>query len=113
MTHEELIERGYMEYRKSPFDHDGVEHVYQKCFSDERGKRYFLNVHKWADMTHPHTKETIPGGYEFETQLYQKGTHEPINLLFLSSWKLEDAEAFVERLFANDMLDYYENSDNY
>lgn len=66
-----LLEHGYVEYRKSPFESENVEKVYQKCFWDNHGRKYFLDVKKWEDFKHPHTGKKFPGGYEFETQLCQ------------------------------------------
>ena len=108
MTHEELIEKGYHEYKPTPYEHQGVERVYQKCFRDNKGKKYFIDVKKWEDMFHPYTHELIPGGYEYETQLYKKGTHDPFNITFLSHWDIENVEEFVENLFQSGVLDYYE-----
>lgn len=104
-----LLEHGYVEYRKSPFESENVEKVYQKCFWDNHGRKYFLDVKKWEDFKHPHTGKKFPGGYEFETQLYEKGSHNPVNLLFLSGWSLDAVEAFVAKMFDADLLDYYEN----
>lgn len=108
LSPELLKEKGYKEYRKTPFEHNGVEHVYQKCFCDDHGKKYFIDVKKWEDMCHPYTGDIIPGGYEYELQLYQKGTHNAINMLFFNSWELDAVETFVENMFQTGVLDYYE-----
>lgn len=46
--------------------------------------------------------------YTYTCQLYEKETHAPINLEFFSDWNIERVESFVERLFQNGELDYYE-----
>lgn len=46
--------------------------------------------------------------YEYSCQLYKKGSHAPVNMLFFSDWSLEEVENFVESLFAAGQLDYYE-----
>lgn len=109
MTDRDLIERGYKEYPPThPFHSTGVEKFFQKCFRDDKGKRYYLNVNKWRTLTHPHTGETIGPNYEFSVQLYQKGTHNPINLLFHSNWDIDAVEKHMKVLFLSGEYDYYE-----
>jgi hypothetical protein len=42
---------------------------------------------------------TIPENFEVEVQLYQKGTHEPVNLKFFCDWTLADVEDYVQRIY--------------
>ena len=108
LTRKQLLEKGYREYPRTAFDNENIEHVYQKCFRDDKGIRYFMDVKKWKDVQHPSTGEIIVGGYEYETQLYKKDSHDAMNLLFLTTWDLDEAEAFVDKMFEADLLDYYE-----
>lgn len=52
-----------------------------------------------------------PYTYTFSCQLYKKDTHAPVNMEFFSDWTIEQVEEFVERLFQNGELDYYEEWD--
>lgn len=108
MTDKDLIERGYVEFSPSPFASDGITTCFQKWFKDENGKRYFITVNKWIEMRHPYTGATFPSTYEYETQLYKKNTHDAVNILFHSSWSIEDVEDYMAIMFDSGLFDYYE-----
>ena len=110
MTDKELIERGYKEYPLTCFHSDGIEKAFQKRFDDEAGKKYFIDVNKWAPMTHPHTGEIYGPAYEYEVQLYEKGTHNAVNITFHSTWDLDAVESTVEMIFRN-CMEHYERGD--
>ena len=78
---------------------EGIEKNYQKCFRDDIGRKYFIDIHKWRDIRHPYTGELIEGGYEFTTQLSDKNTDKPIDLNLFSGWIIEEAEATIERIW--------------
>jgi hypothetical protein len=99
MTEQDILNAGYKEYPKTPFDFEGIEKNYQKCFYDDIGRKYFINIHKWRDMHHPHTGELIEGGYNFTTQFEDKNTGAPMNLDLFSGWTIEEAEATIERIW--------------
>ena len=40
MTDEELLSRGYREFKPGPFDGEYVEKMFQKRFDDDVGKKY-------------------------------------------------------------------------
>lgn len=103
-----FAEKGYKKYNPTPFDNEGIEARFQKRFDDEKGKRYFIDIVKWSGFTHPHTGKKFPPSYEYETQMYQKGTHNAVDFEFHSSWSLEEVEAFMEKQFETGMFDYYE-----
>ena len=112
MTDQEILERGYHEYRPTPFHSDGIEKCFQKRFRDKNGNtRYFIDVNKWKGWKHPHTGEIISDGYEYSLQMYQKETHNPVDLLFHNDWDLEDVENFVEAMFQTGWFDYYEKEE--
>ena len=106
-----LIENGFHSFSPGPFLDKDVELCFQKRYDNDKGKKYFITVNKWRPFTHPHTGETFPSAYEYTTQLYKKESHDALNLLFHSSWKLEDVESCLETLFATGMFDYYEKFD--
>ena len=112
MTDEYLIEHGYKKYEPTYFDNKSVVARFQKRFNDDIGKKYFIDIHK---ITHEWMREWdkkqswyIPYSYEFSCQLYKKDTHAAVNMQFFSDWTIEQVEEFVERLFQNGELDYYE-----
>jgi hypothetical protein len=106
LTKEILLGKGFNEYKPSQFDSSSCDECWQKCYKDETGKKYFLDV-KHYSMTHPTTKEFI-GGYEIETQVYLKGSHDAINIKFLND-SIEDAENFINNLFEQNMIENYED----
>ena len=92
--------KGFVEYPPASIDPKWVIGNFQKKYTDDKGVKYFLTIRKWnMDM---------PYKYDYSTQLYKKGTHEAVNLEFSSFWTLEEVEAFIDTMFQQDMLDYYE-----
>ena len=107
---EKLIEKGYVEFEPSPLD-NGVTTMFQKRFDDKIGKKYFITVKRWDFPPHPYTGEHIPTSYEYESQLYEKDTHNPINISHFSGWDIDKVEMWYERHWNNEEYDYYEKWD--
>jgi hypothetical protein len=42
---------------------------------------------------------SMPENFEVEVMLYQKGTHEPVNLKFFNDWTLDDVEDCVQNIY--------------
>ena len=106
MDEKELLDRGFVEYKKSPIHSECIDHVYQKCYRGPNGeKRYFIDVNHW-NFHHPYTHEDW-SSYEITTQLYLKGTHNAVNLTFISG-DLDEAENLIEKLFENELVEDYE-----
>lgn len=101
-----LLEKGYREYPKGAFAPYGVVRFFQKRFDDDIGIKYFINVNEW-DIGFPNS-DGIMNGYEYEVQLYRKGTHDAIDLTFHSEWDIDEVEKYVDELFSNGKFDYYE-----
>ncbi len=110
MTDKDILNFGYHEYPVGPFDADGVIANFQKCIKDEMGKKYFLNIHKYEEWVHPHTKERIPESYEFETY-FVNHSNEPVKMLFYAGWTIESFEKYAEQLFNTGLFQYYEHWD--
>lgn len=108
MTDLDFLENGFHKFQPTQFDSDGVEACFQKRYDDEVGKKYFITVKKWRPMTHPHTKETFGPGYEYNVQMYKKGSHDAVDILFHSSWTLKDVESYMEQIWNTGLFDYYE-----
>lgn len=101
-----FLKRGFREYPRTCFQSQYVEKFFQKCYKDEKGKKYFIDVLKYPEMCIP-GRETIPASYEYSVQIRNKNG-DAIDLLFHSSWKLKDVEKYMEKLFKNRMFEYYE-----
>ena len=100
---QELLDKGYKEFRPTRFD--TADRRFQKRFRAENGDTlYFIN----ADMYY--SWGTIPENFEVEVQLYQKGTHEPVNLKFFCDWSLADAENYIQRIYNAGFEPYEEES---
>lgn len=114
-TDEYFFNLGYKKYDKSQFDSDITIYNFQKRFDDEKGKKYFIDVHKvsneWFSVSEKNKERYVPYSYTYSCQLYKKDTHAPVNMEFFSDWTIEQVEEFVERLFQNGELDYYEERD--
>lgn len=114
-TDEYFFNLGYKKYDKSQFDSDITIYNFQKRFDDEKGKKYFIDVHKvsneWFSVSEKNKERYVPYSYTYSCQLYKKGTHAPVNMEFFSDWTIDQVEEFVEKLFQNGELDYYEEWD--
>ena len=116
LTDDYFMNRGYTRYERTLFQSENLYlYNFQKRFDDEIGKKYFIDVHKltneWMRECDKEKEWYTPYSYSYSCQLYEKGTHAPINLEFFSDWGIERVESFVERLFQNGELDYYEKWD--
>lgn len=98
-----LLDKGYKEFPPTKFD--GADRAFQKRIRAENGDTlYFINVYMYYSWG------TIPKNFEVETQLYQKGTHEPLNLKFFCEWTLADVEDYIQRIY-NVGFEPYEEED--
>lgn len=109
MTSEkELLANGYKRYKPSVVDGECVTDLYQKCFRDDTGKKYYINVKRWDMSRYSDANHTYPVSFEYDVQMYQKKTHNAVNIEFFSDWTLADVEEHVEWLFSSGRFDYYE-----
>lgn len=89
---QELFDKGYKEF--SPTRFDTANRCFQKRFRAENGDTlYFITINMY------HSRGVIPENFEVEVQLYQKETHEPVNLKFFCGWTLADVEEYVQRIY--------------
>ena len=106
MNDKVLLDAGYKKYSAPSIWEDFVEVIFQKRFDDEIGKKYFIDVKKCTSSYYdePH--------YEVETQLYQKDTHNAMNIVWLHGWKsIEEIENWMDKFWNNEEYDYYERWD--
>ena len=112
-TDDYFVSRGYERYERTPFQSEELYlYNFQKRFDDNIGKKYFINVHKltneWMRDCDKHNDWYEPYSYTYSCQLYKKGTYAPVDMEFFSDWAIGQVEKFVENLFQNGELDYYE-----
>ena len=72
MTDEYLLEQGYKKYNPTPFDNKSVVARFQKCFDDDFGRKYFIDVLKWSYNCVPEymrDKQWTPFTYCYKTQI--------------------------------------------
>lgn len=101
---QELLGKGYKEFSPSGFD--TADRCFQKKVVSENGDTlYFINVNMYYSWG------VIPENFEVETQLYQKGTHEPVNLKFFCDWTLADTEDYVQRIYELGFEPYERNEE--
>ena len=84
MTDKEIIDAGFYVFSPSEIKSANIE----KCFQ----KRYIL----------------IDPSYEYETQLYKKGSHDPIDLLFHHGWSINDVECYMQAMWNTGLFEHYE-----
>ena len=56
------------------------------------------------------TEKQVYNGFEYEVQLYQKGTHFPLNLTFHKEWTLDDVENYVEEIYITGLFEPYDEN---
>ena len=116
LTDEYFLNLGYKQFDLPPLSrYEMFECMFQKCFRDDCGKKYFINVlkndNKYMASRYGQEDWFKPYTYSFSCQLYKKVTHAAVNMEFFSDWTIKQVEEFVERLFKNGELDYYERWD--
>lgn len=103
-----FLDKGFTKYKPDySFDNRDIEACFQKRYDDEQGKKYFITAKKWSGFTHPYTGETFNPAYEYHIQLLSKDDRNAVDLLFHSSWELEDVEKYVEEIWKTGLFDYY------
>ena len=99
-------ERGYKRYPPSDIDCDAVKYFYQKRIDGTAAQKYFITAKKWEMCDN--TGKQVYNGFEYEVQLYQKGTHLPLNLTFHKEWTLDDVENYVEEIYMTGLFEPYD-----
>lgn len=115
MTDEYLTGRGYKKYDPTEFDNESIVVRFQKCFKDNLGKKYFINVVKWSLEFIPKDMRDEwwqPYSYEYQVQITMFDTKKPLDLEFHSDWTLEEVEDYMCKLFDSMTVNYYERWDD-
>jgi len=111
MTDEYLIKHGYKKHSPALLDLPNVLARFQKFFTDNDGKKYFINVIKWEnEPITPSNQDNFwePISYYYEVHLTMFEKAKSINLNFFSDWTLEEVEEFMEKMFNSMQPNYYE-----
>ena len=103
LNDETIRKAGYKEYEPSIIDSDMISKCFQKCFSDDIGKRYYIDIKKW-DWSN--IRADIGVKYEFEVQMCIN--EKPINFTLFNGWDVEEVEDYINRLWSTGEYDYYE-----
>lgn len=115
MTDEYLLERGYKQYKPTPYiDNEHIVAKFQKRFDDDFGKKYFIDVAKWSNSFIPadrRDKWWTPFSYAYHLYVTMSEEENPIFLEFGTSWTLENVEKFAEEFFEKMQPNYYEDWD--
>lgn len=106
MTNQELLDAGYKRWNPSSYTECCTD-LFQKCVSDDYGKRYFINIFRW-DFSRYERKgfETAPR-YEAEVQFTHKNG-QTVDSTCYNGWELEDIEKYYADLWALGWFKYYE-----
>lgn len=104
MDNDYIVSKGYKEYNPTHFHNEYIIKCFQKRLDDDIGKKYFIDINQYYSIG----KNLEKYNFEYSVQLYDKDTHNPVNMLFHCGWELERVEEFVENMFQSGMLDYYE-----
>ena len=90
---QKLLEKGYKEFPLTGLN-SHAEKGFQKAIIGEDGNiMYYITVYMYC---HYIIQEIT---WEVATQLYQQGTHEPVNLKFFCDWSLADVEDYIQRIY--------------
>lgn len=104
---EYLVLQGFHEYEPPDFARKNADAFFQKRYIDSIGKRYFIDA-----LIYDFSRAYIPENFviSFEGQYYKAATHDAVNMEFIN-WDLEDVETWLDKLFALNVLEHYEEWD--
>lgn len=85
---------------------DPYKGTWQKCYSNDLGKKYFINIEVWDFSNSPFNKKapiSFTAWCQFETHEGQS-----FNCQLLSAKTVEDTESFFENQWINNVCKHYE-----
>lgn len=106
-----LLAAGYKRYEPNPIINEYATDIYQKLFSDNRGKKYFITFYYL-----PSYASVVPEAYEVDVQINEDhvtGCSLNFKLWNLNGATLQQIEEKFERLWSAAGSNYYEKSENY
>ena len=104
MTNQEFLDAGYTRFNPPPYE-DCITDMYQKCFEDEIGKKYFITVERW-DYTPVARGRNIPISYNFTVQ-FNTQEDRTLNIDCFNGFDIESAENFFENIWNTGWFKYY------
>ena len=108
ITDERLLELGFKKYNTNGVLYDAKKYLFQKRYMNDAGDTlFFLDVYKW-DWSFAADRVPEQYTYEITVQLYQKGSHDSVNIEFSINTSIEDAEQFIMKMFDAGMVEPYE-----
>lgn len=108
MNDKYLLEHGYKQYNPTSFNSNSIVLMFQKCFKNDKGKKYFINVLKHSLNYLPTRDLWESYSYTYEVQVTFTEQEKPLNLEFFSDWTLEEVENFMEDFFKKMNPNHYE-----
>ena len=105
MTNEMLIDAGYKRYSPEPYRECQTD-LFQKCISDEYGKRYFINIERW-DFTKYEIDGRVNVGYETTVQFNRKDGL-TVNIEILNPDDIDAVEKIYAEEWDSGKYKYYE-----
>lgn len=108
LTKQDFINAGYTIWKPNP-NHELETDLFEKCVTDNIGKRYFIHVTRWDFDKYP-TNNGVPIGirYEARVQFTKKDTGNTVNINFLHGFSIDEMEKFYEDQWNTGMYRYYE-----
>ena len=106
-----LLASGYKRYDPNPIINEYATDIYQKPFSDERGKKYFITFSYL-----PPYAGVIPEVYEADMTINEDhvtGCSINFKLWNMNNASLQQIEEKFERIWLAAGSNYYEKSENY
>lgn len=110
-TIEEIIDKfkelGFKLYKPADFSkYEYVPFCMDKHYKDDKGIKFSIHIiiYDWT------WTNKVDGNYSicYETQCYQYGTHNAVNMEFFSDWKLEDIINTLDIMLESKLLEHYE-----
>lgn len=104
---EDLLSRGYKKHvSESNKIFKMTDTLFQKRISDEKGKKYFINLWYYAEGRHGQT--SLPESIQAEVQFETDGvTHENMNVTLFTR-DIDKIEEVFENMWVTLNLGYYE-----
>lgn len=103
MNKEDFIKAGYTRWNPSPYELLATD-LFQKCITDEKGKRYFINVTRWDFSPYEQNYVRYDASVQFETK-----SGLTVNMDCLDGWAIEEMEKYYADLWDLGWFDYYEH----
>lgn len=100
MNTEEILQNGYKQFLNCLLQNNEMYvESYQKCFRDEKGKKYFITIDKFLFKD----KEIIEANNQFRSN----GMTINVEVL-INNQTVQEIENFYENFFVLHKCDYYE-----